>query len=137
MARILPSINSTISGSCHHTDVVPEAELHGYALKLFKSASGALFGRNMFEVLELFDSFWPEVSDRSDLPQQLMDFARELQAKPKFAASSRNVVTSWPIDSRTGGVADRCIRIALYLERCAKNHRPASRWFAQARLGRQ
>ncbi len=102
MARILHSLNVTLSGSCHHEDVVADQEHHEYALQLLRSASGVLLGRNTFD---LFESFWPHAATKRDLPQHIRDFALELQTKPKFVVSSTSVTTKWENTSSIKGPA--------------------------------
>jgi dihydrofolate reductase len=71
---------------------VADEEHHRYALELLTSARAVLLGRNSFD---LFESYWPEVASRFDLPSYMVDFAVELEAKPKYVLSSRNVGTAW------------------------------------------
>jgi dihydrofolate reductase len=92
MARLLHSINVSITGSAHHEDVLADDEHHEYALQLLKSASGVLLGRNTFD---LFASFWPLAAARQDLPPITRSFAAELDLKPKLVLSSTKVPTSW------------------------------------------
>ena len=92
MAHVIHSINITVSGSCHHADAVADEDQHRYALDLLASASGVLLGRNTFD---LFTSFWPEAVNRSDLPAYMIDFAAELERKPKYVVSSRGLETEW------------------------------------------
>lgn len=92
MADVIHSINVTVSGSCHHADVVADEEHHRYALELLASASAVLLGRNTFD---LFASFWPAAVNRPDLPSYMVGFAAELAAKPKYVVSSRNLATEW------------------------------------------
>jgi dihydrofolate reductase len=92
MARILHSINASITGSCHHEDVVADQEHHEYATTLLKSADAVLLGRKTFE---LFASFWPQAATNPDLPPYVRDFAVALLDKPKFVVSSKEVSTAW------------------------------------------
>ncbi len=92
MAHVIHSINITVSGSCHHADAVADEDHHRYALDLLASASAVLLGRNTFD---LFESFWPEAVNRSNLPSYMIDFAAELNAKPKYVLSSRSLETKW------------------------------------------
>ncbi|MCM3900661.1 MAG: dihydrofolate reductase family protein [Pyrinomonadaceae bacterium] len=92
MARVIHSINITVSGSCHHADAVADEEHHRYALDVLRSASAVLLGRNTFD---LFSSFWPEAVSRLDLPSYMNSFAADLESKPKYVLSSRSAVTEW------------------------------------------
>lgn len=92
MAHVIHSINTTIGGSCHHADAVADEEHHAYALHLLTSADAVLLGRNTFD---LFASFWPDAVHRRDLPSCMIDFAIELEAKPKHVLSSRGLETAW------------------------------------------
>lgn len=92
MARLIHSINITLGGSCHHTEVVADEDHHRYAHDLLVATSAVLLGRNTFE---LFTSFWPEAVNRSDLPHYMIDFASELDTKPKYVVSNRRLETNW------------------------------------------
>jgi dihydrofolate reductase len=92
MAHVIHSINIAAGGSCHHTDTVADEEHHRYATDLLTQASAVVLGRNTFD---LFASFWPDVVNRTDLPPYVTDFASELDAKPKYVATSRAVETGW------------------------------------------
>jgi dihydrofolate reductase len=92
MAYLLHSINATITGSCHHEDVVADKEHHAYALALLKSADGVLLGRNTFD---LFASFWPAAATNANLPTHIRDFAVALAEMPKFVLTSRPLSTTW------------------------------------------
>jgi len=92
MAHVIHSINTTVSGSCHHADAVVDEDHHAYALDLLKLANAVLLGRNTFD---LFASFWPEAAHRRDLPSHMIDFAIELDAKAKYVLSSRGLETAW------------------------------------------
>jgi len=92
MAYVIHSINVTVNGGCHYEDVVADEEHHEYALSLLGSASFVLLGRGTYD---LFAAFWPEAALRGDLPSYVVDFARELNAKPKYVLSSRDMKPDW------------------------------------------
>lgn len=92
MAEVIHSINITAGGSCHHADAAADEEHHRYALDLLASANAVLLGRNTFD---LFASFWPEAVNRPDLPSYMISFAVELDTKPKYVLSSRDLGAEW------------------------------------------
>jgi dihydrofolate reductase len=92
MAYVIHSINVTVSGSCHHEDAVADEEHHQYALDLLASATALLLGRNTFD---LFASFWPNAVNNPNLPSYMNAFAAELDAKPKYVVSTRELSTEW------------------------------------------
>ena len=92
MGRVIHSLNITANGTCHHADTVADEEHHRYALDVLAHASAALFGRSSFDLLA---SFWPEAVNRTDLPPYMIDFAAELDSKPKGVVSSHRVDTKW------------------------------------------
>ena len=92
MAHVIHSLNVTVSGSCHHADVVADEEHHQYALELLSSAGAVMLGRNTFD---LFESFWPQAVHNADVPAHVATFAAELEAKPKWVVSSRDLETNW------------------------------------------
>lgn len=92
MAHVIHSLNVTVSGSCHHADVVADEEHHRYALDLLRSARAVILGRNTFD---LFESFWPKAVHDQALPVHVAAFAAELEAKPKWVVSGRDLKTQW------------------------------------------
>lgn len=92
MAQVVHSINISLSGSCHHEDVIPDEELHQYALDLLRSADSVLLGRNTFD---LFADFWPSAVNRRDIPTYMVEFAQTLEKTPKFVLTSSPLNTEW------------------------------------------
>lgn len=92
MAYVVQSINVTVTGTCHHEDVVADREHHEYAHNLLTSAGSLVLGRGTFD---LFESFWPAAASRQDLPAHMVEFAKDLAAKPKHVVSARDLTTSW------------------------------------------
>ncbi|TWT16807.1 hypothetical protein FQY79_15255 [Luteimonas wenzhouensis] len=101
MPRIICSINATLSGTCHHGDVVADAEHHRYAAALARSAAALLLGRATYE---LFAAFWPRALHRRDLPAEVLELARVLDAKPRIVVSGREPATAWPGTTRVAGL---------------------------------
>jgi dihydrofolate reductase len=110
MAYVIHSINTTLNGGCHHEDVVADHEHHAYALELLARAEGVLLGRATFD---LFADFWPEAVARTDLPPHVRALARELQAKPKYVLSSRDLETDWRNTHRLRGPSLDTVRELL------------------------
>lgn len=101
MARIVCSINATLAGTCHHEDVIADAEHHRYATALARSAAALLFGRTTYG---LFAAFWPQARHRSDLPAEAVELAEVLDSRPRIVVSSREPEPCWPGTTRVDGL---------------------------------
>ena len=97
MARIIHSINATLSGTCFHEDVIADGEHHQYATELARSADALLLGRNTYD---LFATFWPSAVHRNDLPDFVVSLAHVLTEKPKIVVSSSELNASWKNTAR-------------------------------------
>lgn len=92
MAHVIHSLNTTVSGLCHHLDSTIDGEHQQYAIDLTLSADLLLFGRNTFD---LFMQFWPDAANRSDLPAATVALAKAFAEVPKLVVSSRPIELSW------------------------------------------
>lgn len=92
MGHVIHSINTTVSGLCHHLDSVIDDSHHQYAIDLTLSADALVFGRNTFD---LFTEFWPSAVNRPDLPEPTRALANAFHGTPKLVVSSRPVDSSW------------------------------------------
>jgi dihydrofolate reductase len=110
MARIVHSINSTLSGTCYHADVLADEEHHQYATELLASAQALILGRRTYD---LFAEFWPSALQRSDLPDFVVRLATVLAATPKLVVSNREFRTSWANTRRIHGPELSGLRAAL------------------------
>jgi dihydrofolate reductase len=86
MRNLILSINVTVDGCCDHTEVIADDELHRYAANLLDDCHGLLFGRVTYE---LFESYWPSLASGGSGPETEVDFARKLDAKPKYVVSRK------------------------------------------------
>lgn len=89
MRRLIASINVTLDGCCDHTQVVMDEDHRRYATALVKEAGGVLFGRVTYE---LFASYWPLAVDQATPDRE---FARAIDAKPKFVFSQTLAQVGW------------------------------------------
>ena len=92
MKRLILSINVTLDGCCHHTEVIADDELHRYATNLLEDADDVLFGRVTYK---LFESYWPSVASSGSGTNTEVDFARKLDSKRKYVVSSTLGKLEW------------------------------------------
>jgi len=89
---LILSINVTLDGCCHHTEVIAGDELHRYAANLIEDSDGVLFGRVTYK---LFESYWPSVASSGSGTKTEVDFARKLNSKSKYVVSSTLGKLEW------------------------------------------
>lgn len=92
MTHLIYSVNITLNGCCDHTQVIADEEHHHYAMGLLSWADVLVLGRNTFE---LFEGFWPDAAQRTDLPHHIVQFARALEDKKKYVVTRRPLDTQW------------------------------------------
>jgi dihydrofolate reductase len=92
MKKLIWFINVTPDGSCDHTAVVADDELHQFANSILKEVDTVLFGRTTFQ---LFESYWPAVAVNNTGPQSEMEFAHLIDAIPKVVFSRTLQTAGW------------------------------------------
>jgi dihydrofolate reductase len=92
--RLTFSINVTLDGCCDHRAVAVDAdeELHQDVTDLMAASEGLLFGRVTYELME---SYWPPVAKQGSGPKATLDFARKLDAMPKYVLSKTRQKFDW------------------------------------------
>ena len=111
MARIIHSINATLSGTCFHEDVIADDEHHRYATELARSADALLFGRHTYD---LFAEFWPSAMRRKDLSDSVVELAHVLTEAPKIVISSSDLNAAWKNSTQMDGPELTSLRTALF-----------------------
>jgi dihydrofolate reductase len=86
------TMNLSLDGCCHHTQVIADDEFHARMVELFGGASALLFGRNTYELLR---DYWPEVAASGSGTPSETRLARVLNEKPKYVASSHEPAGGW------------------------------------------
>jgi dihydrofolate reductase len=100
MGLLTFAINVTLDGCCDHREGVADDELLRYFTRLMDTAGAMLFGRTTYELME---SAWPAVARDEKAPRAMRDWARKLEAKPKYVVSSTRRDFPWHNTFRVEG----------------------------------
>jgi dihydrofolate reductase len=85
-------LNVTLDGCCDHRVGIVDDELHDYWTQLMDAAGAMLWGRVTYELME---SAWPAVARDENAPRAMREWARKLEAKPKYVVSSSRRDFPW------------------------------------------
>ena len=86
------AINVTLDGCCDHREGIADDELHQYFTGLMDEAGAMLWGRVTYELME---SAWPAVARDEKAPPAMREWARKLEAKPKYVVSASRSEFPW------------------------------------------
>jgi dihydrofolate reductase len=100
MGLLTFGINVTLDGCCDHREGVADDELHDYFTQLMDAAGAMLWGRVTYELME---SAWPAVARDDAAPRALGEWARKLEAKPKYVVSASRRDFPWKNTFLLGG----------------------------------
>jgi dihydrofolate reductase len=75
------AINVTLDGCCDHREGVANDEMLRHWTRLMDSAGAMLFGRRTYELME---DAWPQVARDPKATPSNRDWAKKLEAKPKY-----------------------------------------------------
>lgn len=86
-------INLTLDGCVDHQEGIADDETHAFFTRLMDESGAMLWGRVTYEMME---SYWPQVaSGEVPAPPAMLDWARKLEAKPKYVVSSTREEFPW------------------------------------------
>ena len=100
MGLLTFALNVTLDGCCDHRAAIADDELHRYFTRLMDAAGAMLWGRTTYELME---SAWPQVARDEKAPRSLRDWARKLDAKPKYVVSTSRRDFPWHNTFRVEG----------------------------------
>ena len=100
MGLLTFGLNVTLDGCCDHRMGIADDELHDYFTELMDAAGAMLWGLITYELME---SAWPAVARDENAPRATREWARKLEAKPKYVVSSTRRNFSWPNTFRVEG----------------------------------
>jgi dihydrofolate reductase len=86
------AINVTLDGCCDHRAGIPSDEMLRYWTRLMDASGAMLFGRTTYEMME---EAWPAVARDPKAPKAYRDWARKLEAKPKYVVSRKRHDFPW------------------------------------------
>jgi dihydrofolate reductase len=92
MGRLTFAINVTLDGCYDHREGIADDELHDYFTGLLDEVDAILFGRVNYELME---SAFPAIARDPNAPRAIREWARKLEAKPKYVVSARRREFSW------------------------------------------
>jgi dihydrofolate reductase len=92
MGLLTLGINVTLDGCCDHRVGIADDELHDYFTQLMDAAGAMLWGRVTYELME---SAWPAVARDENAPRAMREWARKLEAKPKYVVSASRHDFPW------------------------------------------
>ena len=107
MGLLTFGMNVTLDGCCDHRVGIADAELHGYFTQLMDDAGAMLWGRITYEMME---SAWPAVARDENAPRAMREWARKLEAKPKYVVSSSRRDFPWNNTFRVEGDLHEAVR---------------------------
>lgn len=107
MGLLTFALNLTPDGCCDHREAVVDDHLIRYYTRMMDAAGGMLFGRVTYEMME---SAWPEVARDRKAPPAFREWARKLEAKPKFVVSTTRRDFPWNNTVRVEGDLRKAIK---------------------------
>jgi dihydrofolate reductase len=93
MGLLTFNINVTLDGCLDHQEGIADDETHAFFTRLMDESGAMLWGRVTYEMME---DYWPAVA-RGDVaaPAAMREWARKLEAKPKYVLSSTRKDYPW------------------------------------------
>ena len=92
MGLLTFGINVTLDGCCDHAVGIVDDELHDHFTALMDAAGAMLWGRKTYELME---SAWPAIARDENAPRAEREWARKLDAKPKYVVSTTRQDYTW------------------------------------------
>ena len=100
MGLLTFALNVTPDGCNDHRAVIADDELHDYFTELMDAAGAMLWGRATYELME---NAWPAVARDEKAPRSMREWARKLEAKPKYVVSASRRDFPWNNTFRVEG----------------------------------
>jgi len=94
------ALNVTLDGCQDHRAGIADDELLGWFTRLMDAAGAVLFGRVTYELME---SAWPAVARDEKASPVMREWARKLEAKPKYVVSASRRDFPWDNTFRLEG----------------------------------
>ncbi|HZU85172.1 MAG TPA: dihydrofolate reductase family protein [Polyangiaceae bacterium] len=107
MGLLTFAINVTLDGCQDHREGIADDELHDYFTELMDAAGAMLWGRTTYELME---NAWPAVARDENAPRARREWARKLEAKPKYVVSASRSDFSWNNTFRLEGDLHDAVR---------------------------
>jgi dihydrofolate reductase len=107
MGLLTFALNVTLDGCDDHREGIADDELHDYFTALMDAAGAMLWGRITYELME---SAWPAVARDEKAPRAMQEWARKLEAKPKYVVSASRRDYPWNNTFRVEGDLQEAVR---------------------------
>src|SRR6516162_8177408 len=85
MGLLTFALNVTLDGCCDHREGVANDEILRYWTRVMDAAGAMLFGRRTYELME---DAWPRVARDPKATPSNRNWAKKLEAKPKYVVST-------------------------------------------------
>jgi len=92
MGLLTFALNVTLDGCCDHREMVANDEMLRYWTRVMDAAGAMLFGRRTYELME---DAWPQVARDPKSTPSNRDWAKKLEAKPKYVVSTTRRHFPW------------------------------------------
>jgi dihydrofolate reductase len=92
MGVVTFAINVTLDGCFDHREMVADDQLLRFWTQVMDAAGATLYGRTTYELME---DAWPAVAHDEKAPRVMRDWARKLEAKPKYVVSTSRRDFRW------------------------------------------
>jgi dihydrofolate reductase len=101
------SINVSLDGCCDHQAITPDEETHQYAAEGIAQADGLLFGRVIYEMMEVAFRAPAQTGVRPDwMAEWMMPFAYTINAAKKYVVSSTLRQVDWNAELVRGDLGE-------------------------------
>jgi dihydrofolate reductase len=100
MGLLTFALNVTLDGCYDHREMIADDELHDYFTQLIGGAGAMLYGRTTYELME---DYWPAVARDEKAPRAEREWARTLEAMPKYVVSASRHDFPWNNTFRVEG----------------------------------
>jgi dihydrofolate reductase len=107
MGLLTFALNVTLDGCHDHREMIADEELHDYFTQLIGGAGAMLYGRTMYELME---DYWPAVARDEKAPRAEREWARTLEAMPKYVVSASRRDFPWNNTFRVEGELHDAVR---------------------------
>jgi dihydrofolate reductase len=107
MGLLTFALNVTLDGCCDHREGVANDEMLRYWTRVMDAAGAMLFGRRTYELME---DAWPQVARDRRATRANRDWARKLEAKPKYVVSTRRSDFPWSNTHHVEGDLSRAVK---------------------------
>ena len=107
MGLLTFALNVTLDGCCDHREGVVNDEMLRYWTRLMDATGAMLFGRRTYELME---NAWPQVARDPKASPSDRNWARKLEAKPKFVVSTTRRNFPWNNTHHVTGDLSRAVK---------------------------